>query len=87
MTTRIIIHAGFYKTGATSLQAYSERISALFGDQIFYCSRDQLSDAAIAAPQKHSLNYSGCRRTVSVQNFHLHSSENTGNTLKTRDIS
>lgn len=47
--TRIIVHAGFYKTGTTSLQRYVEQNAALFGDHFFYCSKAQLSEAAIAA--------------------------------------
>lgn len=47
--TRIIVHAGFYKTGTTSLQAYFEENAALFEGSCFYCSKAQLSAAAIAA--------------------------------------
>lgn len=47
--TRIIIHAGFYKTGTTSFQRYFEVNAALFENKFYYCSKAQLSHAAIAA--------------------------------------
>lgn len=47
--TRIIIHAGFYKTGTTSFQRYFEQNATLFESKFHYCSKAQLSEAAIAA--------------------------------------
>ncbi|WP_380056676.1 hypothetical protein ACFE33_02930 [Falsihalocynthiibacter sp. SS001] len=46
--TRVIVHAGFYKTGTTSLQRYFER-NAHRLDGVHYFKKDAFSDSAVAA--------------------------------------